>query len=143
MSTDDTPPEPAADPDDVRGVIATDLDDDALNSKLDDAAFRNWRANNTDEMIDPLRERIEKNLAAYLIRATRDRDVQSGSRQSAQLKYDGSALDELRRTVRDLDPSGELIKQQNVTRRKAGNFDSARPHSHDGIGDTGPEGPRG
>lgn len=138
MSSNDTPPEPLADASDVRSVIATDLDDATITSKIEDAAFRNWRVNNTDEMIDPLRKRIEKNLAAYKIRATLDRDVQSGSRQSAQLKYDGSALDELRRTVRDLDPSGEIIKQANVSRSTTDGVSSGRPHSRDGIGDPGP-----
>jgi hypothetical protein len=139
MSTD-TPPDPVADASDVRDVIATDLGKSAIDTRLADAAFDNWRANDRDlsGMSDALRKRIEKNYAAYLIRATRDRDVQSGSWQSVSLDYDGSALDELRRRVRDLDPTDELLGQEGVTRRSAGGFDSARPHARDGIGDRGP-----
>jgi hypothetical protein len=137
----ETPPDPLAEPSDVRQLIATNLDDPTVNGFLDDAAFANWRANDIEAMGDPTRKRLEAALAAYDIRATRDRSIASGDRQSASLEYDGSALDELRRKVRDLDPSGDLVGDVNTTRRTAGEVASGRPHSRDGIGDRGP--PRG
>ena len=120
---------------DVRGVIATDLEDSEIISTLEDAWFDNQRVNDLAAMDDPLIEQIEKHLAAYKIRATRDRDLEKGKRKSVSMTYDGSALNELRRKVRDLDPSGELISQAGVTRRTGSHVSSARPHSKDGIGD--------
>jgi hypothetical protein len=140
MSANDTetPPEPLAAASDVRQLIATNLDGPTVNGFLDDAAFENWRANDIEAMGDPTRKRLEAALAAYDIRATRDRSIASGSRQSASLDYDGSALDELRRKVRDLDPSGDLLGDVHTTRRSAGEVASGRPHARDGIGDRGP-----
>ena len=124
-------------PDDVRGVISTDLENGVIHTKISDAEFRSKRVNDHEEMGTEHVKQLIKHYAAFLIRTTLDRDVQSGKRKSVSLDYDGSALDELRRDVRDLDPSGELIEQTGVVRRTSDHVGSARPHSRDGIGDRG------
>lgn len=137
MSATDGPPDPLADADGVRGVIATDLSDSEINQFLDDAAFQNWRVNDLDAMGDPTRQRIEKFLAAHDIRASRDRDFSSASRDSTDLTYDGSALKELRRKVRSLDPSGELVPPPDAATRRSASVGSAKLHGDDGLGADG------
>lgn len=119
----------------VRSVIASDLDDDVLDSFIDDAEFRSGRVNDHASMGSEHLTQLIRYYAALLVRSFRDRALDSGSRRSVKLSYDGSALDELRQQVRDLDPSGELASQPGVTRRQATHVGSARPHSRDGIGD--------
>lgn len=140
MSSSDPENPSGVEPSDVRGVINTDLEDTVINTKIADAEFRSQRVNDHDEMGDQHVKQLIKHYAAFLIRTTLDRDVSQGSRKSVSLTYDGSALDELRRDVRDLDPSGELIEQTGVTRRTSDHVGSARPHSRDGIGDRGRRG---
>ena len=124
-----------ATPDDVRVVISTDLDDPVIEKKIEDAEFRSKRVNNHSVMDSEHIDQLIKHYAAFLVRTTLDRDLAGGSRQSVKIDYDGSALEELRQQVRDLDPSGELIGQQGVARRTSDHVGSARPHSRDGIMD--------
>lgn len=97
-----------ATPSDVRAVISTDLSDSEVLSYLDDAQFANEKSNDTGDMTTEHIRQIEKYLAAFLIRSVRDRALASGNKESVSLDYDGSALAELRKKIKRLDPSGEL-----------------------------------
>lgn len=97
-----------ATPSNVRSVISTDLSDSEIQSYIDDAVFANEQANDTAEMSTEHIRQLEKYLAAFLIRGVRDRALSSGNKESTSLDYDGSALSELRKKIKRLDPSGEL-----------------------------------
>lgn len=97
-----------ATPSDVRSVIATDLSDGDIQTKLDEAEYRNQQANNTDQMDTQQIRYVEQYLAALLIRETLDRAIATADRQSASVEYEGMSTAALRRSVREYDPSGEL-----------------------------------
>lgn len=97
-----------ATPSDVRAVISTDLSDSEIQSYIDDAQFANEEANDTAEMSTEHIRQLEKYLAAFLIRSFRERAKTDLSQESASVSYDGSALSELRKKIKRLDPSGEL-----------------------------------
>ena len=132
--------DPLAEVSDVRDVIATKLDKGDINSWISDAAEENDEVNDTEEMSDSLRKRIEKFYAAYLIRSIRDREAEKGRRNSVTIDYETASVEGLRRQVQSLDPSGELIPEEQdqgepgVTRRTT-RVGSTRLHSADGIGD--------
>lgn len=102
-----------ATPADVRNVIATDLTNSDIQPFLDDASAEIDEEVETD-LSTSKETRLEKYYAAYLIRAVRDRSISSASRQSADVDYEGSSLDELRRQVQRLDPSGALARTVRV-----------------------------
>jgi len=109
-----------ATPQQVRGVIATDLTDSDIQNYLDDAEFEasqeidNYQsALSTDE-----REQLEKYYAALLIRTLADKAVASTSRETASVSFEGSSLSvtQLRSKVDQRDPSGELAYQKDTDR---------------------------
>lgn len=105
-----------AQPDDVRGVLgladpATDpeaLDDAAIQSKLDDAAWEIEEANDTSDWSADRTKQLEKYLAALKIRTTVDRAVEEGSQESASVVFEGSSVQQLRAEVSKRDPSNTL-----------------------------------
>lgn len=97
-----------ATPSDVRDLIDTDLDDSEIQAYIDDAAAENELVNDVSEMDADRQRMIEERYAAFLIRSLRDRAKTDLSQESASVSYDGSSLDELRKLVRRVDPSGEL-----------------------------------
>jgi len=131
---------PLAEVSDVRDVIATKLDKGDIKSWIADAAEENAEVNDTEAMSDSLRKRIEKFYASYLIRSIRDREAEKGRRNSVTINYETASVDGLRRQVQSLDPSGELIPEEQdqgepgVTRRTT-RVGSTRLHGADGIGD--------
>ena len=101
--------DPVASPADVKVEYATSLDDSTINNYLDRAARENARHNDPESMDTADRTDLEAALAAYWI-ATRSADRAESSVQSGRtsVSYDASVVDELRATINDLDPSGEL-----------------------------------
>jgi hypothetical protein len=101
-----------ASPDDVRGVIATDLSDSEIQSYLDDAEFdaKDAITNYDTSLTTDEKTQLEKYYAALLVRELRDKPITSGSRETASVSYEGDALSitALRRKVDARDPSGEL-----------------------------------
>lgn len=97
-----------ATPGDVRDLIETDLSDEEIQAYLDDAAAENEIVNDVSEQSEEQQRLIEERYAAYLIRAVRERSRSSLSQESASVEFDGVPLDELRRLVARVDPSGEL-----------------------------------
>lgn len=126
---------------DVRGVIATDMTAEQIKSFLEDAWFTIKRKVGYGSLSKPHAERLEKYYAAYLIRSFYDRALDNASRPSVGLDYEGSALENLKNKVDSLDPSDDLIPDDdsNVIRRKVSSINATRPHSKDGIGDDGPD----
>ena len=106
--------DPVAEPDDVRGEIDTRLDDEDIQFQLDEAAFDNARANDVSAMDTEVRKRIEQKLAALKILEGTDRQARQRSIGSAMKMYDGNAIERLQREIRNLDPSGDLIKDPQV-----------------------------
>jgi hypothetical protein len=107
-----------ADPDDVKGVIATDLTDPEIQSYLDDAEFE-AKAAITDYDTDRTTEektQLEKYLAALRIREIRDKAINSTSRETASVDYEGMTLAALRKEVEKRDPSGTLAYNTNSNR---------------------------
>lgn len=97
-----------ATPSDVRDLIDTDLSDQEIQAYLDDAATENKIVNDVSEQTEEQKRLIEERYAAYLIRAVRERSRSSLSQESGSVEFDGVPLDELRRLVNRVDPSGEL-----------------------------------
>lgn len=109
-----------ATPDDVRGVIATDLSDSDIQGYLDDAEFDAEQAisdYNTTLTTDE-KTQLEKYYAALLIRELRDKPISSTSRETASVSYEGDTLSitALRRKVDARDPSGELAYNSDTSR---------------------------
>ena len=102
-------PEPIGEPTAVRNEIPVDPDDDVIDFQLEEAAFENAQVNDTDEMGDAVRKRIEQKLAGLKILEGTDREVGQQSIGSASKSIRGNTLDRLRREVDNLDPSGELL----------------------------------
>jgi hypothetical protein len=101
-----------ATPDDVRGVISTDLTDSELQAYLDDAEFEASQAITDYDTALSTEEKtqLEKYYAALLVRTLRDKGIESASRETASVSYEGPALStsELRSKVDQRDPSGTL-----------------------------------
>ena len=109
--------EPVATPADVKGEIETRLDEESIRFQLDEAAFDNSRENDVAQMEDDVRKRIEQKLAALKILQGKDRQVRQKAVGSASKAYDGDAIERLRRELRQLDPSGDLIEDPDETGR--------------------------
>jgi len=112
-----------ATPDDVKlangGVIATDLTDAQIQSYIDDAAFEAGQANPDYDTWSTERQRqLEKYYAAYLIRTLVDKPIQSTSRETASVSYEGQRLtvDQLKEKVQTRDPSNSLATTRNTNR---------------------------
>lgn len=102
---------PTATVSDVRGVIDTSLDDDAIEAKLEDAEYEAEDAidNYDTELSEADRRQLEKYLAALLIRTSKEKGITSQSGESRSLSYeDVMTAQELRVKVNQRDPSGEL-----------------------------------
>jgi DNA polymerase III delta prime subunit len=101
-----------ATPDDVRGVIATDLTDSEIQAYLDDAEYDadNAITDYDTALTSTDRTQLEKYYAALLIRQLRDKAIQSTSRETASVSYEGSApsISALQHKVDERDPSGTL-----------------------------------
>lgn len=108
-----------ATPSDVRGVIATDLTDSEIQNYLDDAEYEAGEANTDYSNFDAEDKRqLEKYYAALLIRTLADKAVQSTSRETASVSYEGNApsISQLRSKVDQRDPSGELAYHKDTDR---------------------------
>lgn len=108
-----------ASPDDVKGVIATDLSLSEIQGYLDDAAYEASQANPKYSSWDSEdKKQLEKYYAALLIRTLRDKPISSTSRETASVDYEGSTLttNQLRRKVDSRDPSGELAYNRDSDR---------------------------
>lgn len=107
-----------ATPDDVNGVINTDLTDSEIQSYLDDAEFEASAAitDYSTDLTTEERTQLEKYLAALKIREWRDRAVSSASRETASMTYEGPSLGALRKAVERRDPSGSLAYNTNSSR---------------------------
>jgi len=110
-----------ATPDDVDaeggGVIATDLTDAQIQSYIDDAAFEAGQAITDYEDRDgEFKTQLEKYLAALKIRLFADRAIDSTSRETASVSYEGMSTAELRRAVDQRDPTDTLATQRDTDR---------------------------
>jgi len=108
-----------ATPTDVRGVIATSLDDPEVQNYLDDAEYEARQAiNGYDDLATEDKEQLEKYYAALLIRTLADKGIESTSRETASVSYEGNGLTtkQLRSKVDQRDPSGELAYPKDTDR---------------------------
>lgn len=108
-----------ATPSDVRGVIATDLSDSDLQNYLDDAEFEASQAiADYSEWSTERKTQLEKYYAALLVRTLADKGIESTSRETASVSYEGSALttSELRSKVDSRDPTGTLAWNKDTNR---------------------------
>jgi len=95
------------------------LTDSDIESYIDDAAFESKRANPNYDQWDAERQRqLEKYYAAYLIRTLADKPIQSTSRETASVSYEGQSLtvDQLQQKVHARDPSNTLATTRNTSR---------------------------
>lgn len=107
-----------ATPTDVTGVIETDLTTSEIQNYLDDAEFKAQQAiaDYSTALTTAEKTQLEKYLAALLIRQFRDRAIQSGSRETASVNYEGMSIAALQREVDARDPSGTLAYQRDTDR---------------------------
>lgn len=105
-----------ATPSDVKGVISTDLSDSDIQNFLDDAKFDNEQANDTSSMSNAQIKQIEKYLAALKIAQSKDRPIDSGSKESASITYGGDTIAWLKTELDKKDPSGSLAYQRDTDR---------------------------
>jgi hypothetical protein len=109
-----------ATPTDVRGVIATDLEDSAIQNYLDDAEYEAKQAiNDYDDALNTEdKTQLEKYYTALLVRTLADKGIDSTSRETASVTYEGSGLSvkELRSKVDQRDPSGTLAYSKDTDR---------------------------
>ncbi len=106
-----------ASPDDVKGVIATDLSLSRIQDYLDDATYEAGKANpGYSEWDTEDKKQLEKYLAALKIRLYADKAIKSTSRETASVDYEGMTTAELKRAVEQRDPSGTLASQRDTSR---------------------------
>ena len=103
--------DPVATPSDVKVEYATSLGDSRINAYLDRAVREIDRVTDISSLEQNDRQDLEAAYAAYLI-ATRSEDRAESSIQSGSTSadYEVSTVEELRKTINKLDPSGELIE---------------------------------
>jgi len=109
--------------DDVRledgnaGVIATDLSDAEIEGYIDDAAYEASEAiSGYADWDTEDKKQLEKYAAALKIRLFADKAIQSTSRETASVSYEGMSTAELRRAVDRRDPSNTLASQTDTDR---------------------------
>jgi len=109
--------------DDVRlednnaGVIATELSDSEIAGYLDDSAYEaNAAISGYDDWDTEDKKQLEKYVAALKIRMFADRALNSTSRETASVDYEGMSTQELRRAVDRRDPSNTLASQTDTNR---------------------------
>jgi len=112
-----------ANADDVRlednnaGVIATELSDDEIDGYINDAAYEaNAAISGYDTWDAEDKRQLEKYVAALKIRMFADRALNSTSRETASVDYEGMSTEELRRAVDRRDPSNTLASQTDTNR---------------------------
>jgi len=110
-----------ATPDDVTleggGVIATDLTDAQIQSFIDDAEYEAKAViNGYQDWEDEDKRQLEKYYAALLIRENADRAINSTSRETASVDYEGMSLNSLKRAVDKRDPTGTLASNTDTNR---------------------------
>jgi len=106
-----------ADPNDAG--VEEGLTDTDIESYISDAEFEAKRANpDFDEWSDERKIQLTKYYAAYLIRTLADKPIQSTSRETASVSYEGQSLtiDQLREKVQARDPSNSLASMRNTDR---------------------------
>jgi len=105
-------------PDDVRGVIETDLSDSDIDNFITDAEFDAKNAiNDYTNTLDPTeRSQLEKYLAALYIRQTKDKAISSTSRETASVSYEMPTISWLKDKVDERDPSGQLAYSKDTDR---------------------------
>lgn len=75
---------------DVRAVIDTELSDSEISSYIEDANLEVEEKLAGEGLSDTRLKKIEKYLAAHFIRFVRERQVNSGQQNSAQVSFSGS-----------------------------------------------------
>lgn len=101
------------------GVIATDLSDAEVQGYIDDASYEaNQAINDYSEWDSEDKRQLEKYYAALLIRTLADKAIDSTSRETASVTYEGSGLStsELRSKVDSRDPSSTLAWNKDTNR---------------------------
>lgn len=104
---------------DVEGVIDVDLSNSTttISGFLEDAAYdadqaiTDYTNKSTEDKIQ-----LEKYLASLYIREWVDRAIDSTSRETASVSYEGPSLSALRRQVDRRDPSGTLANRTDASR---------------------------
>lgn len=105
---------------DVRGVISTDLSDSDINNYIDDAAYTaDQEISGYTNKSTEFKTQLEKYYASLLIREWVDRAIDSTSRNTASVTYEGPSLARLRREVDRRDPSGQLAYNRDSSRNIA------------------------
>lgn len=116
---------PTAQPEDVRlgggdgGVIAVSdsLTDSDITGYLEDAAFEASRAiQDYSEWSEERKTQLEKYLGALYIRQFADKAVESTSRETASVSYEGATIEELKQRVDARDPSNSLAFNRDSNR---------------------------
>jgi len=109
--------------DDVRledgnaGVIGTDLSDAEIEGYIDDAAYEaNTAISGYSGWDAEDKRQLEKYAAALRIRLYADKAIESTSRETASVSYEGMSTAELRRAVDRRDPSNTLASQRDTNR---------------------------
>jgi hypothetical protein len=107
-----------AQPSDVRGVIATELSDSDIQNYLDDAEFEAEQAidDYQNALSNTEQTQLEKYVAALRIREWADRAVESTSRETASMSFEGMSIEALKKAVDKRDPSGTLAFQTDTDR---------------------------
>lgn len=106
-----------ADPNDAG--VSNGLTDADIEGYINDASFEAAQANSDySEWSTERKRQLEKYYAAYLIRTLADKAIQSTSRETASVSYEGDSLStsQLRRKVNARDPSGELATMRDTDR---------------------------
>jgi hypothetical protein len=99
------------------GVIATDLSEAEVQGYIDDAAYEAKSAiSGYEGWEDEDKTQLEKYLAALKVRTFADRAIDSTSRETASVTYEGMSTAEIRRAVDQRDPSGTLATQRDTNR---------------------------
>jgi len=99
------------------GVIATELSDDEIDGYIDDVAYEASQAISGYSDWDAEDKRqLEKYAAALRVRMFADRALNSTSRETASVDYEGMSTQELRRAVDRRDPSNTLASQTDTNR---------------------------
>jgi len=104
-----------ADPSDAG--VEEGLTDADINGYISDAAFEAGQAiSGYADKSTEFKRQLEKYLAALKIRLYADRAVESTSRETASVSYEGMSTTELKRAVEKRDPTGTLATQRETDR---------------------------